>query len=144
MKPLLHLMPIILIVFNDCQKVNTIDQFKKEILETEYAFAKMAKEEGVGAAFLAFAADSAVLSRETLIIGKENIETHFANLPYTDVILEWEPDFVDVSSSGDLGYTYGKYNFSATDQYGKKINTSGIFHTVWKKQPDGRWKYVWD
>jgi ketosteroid isomerase-like protein len=20
----------------------------------------------------------------------------------------------------------------------------GVFHTVWKRQPDGTWKYVWD
>ena len=25
---------------------------------------------------------------------------------------KWSPDFVDVSSSGDLGYTYGQYNVS--------------------------------
>jgi len=43
-----------------------------------------------------------------------------------------------------MGYTYGKYIWSSTDPAGKPITFNGIFHTVWKKQPDGSWKYVWD
>ena len=61
-----------------------------------------------------------------------------------NIKLEWKPDYIDVSISGDLGYTYGKFTFSAIDTTGKLIESEGIFHTVWKKQEDGSWKYVWD
>jgi ketosteroid isomerase-like protein len=30
------------------------------------------------------------------------------------------------------------------DSVGNKKDFKGIFHTVWKKQKDGSWKYVWD
>ena len=58
--------------------------------------------------------------------------------------LEWIPDFVDVSASGDLGYTYGKYTITTIDSIGQTIKRGGIFQTIWKRQPDGRWRFVWD
>jgi ketosteroid isomerase-like protein len=76
--------------------------------------------------------------------GKKEIEKWFDNRSYTGAELTWEPEFVDISSSGDLGYTYGYYQFKAIGKDGKPILDSGIFHTVWKLQPDGSWKFVWD
>jgi len=61
-----------------------------------------------------------------------------------NIKLDWTPDFVDVSESEDMAYSYGGYSFSALSSKGDTINSSGIFHTVWKKQLDGSWKYVWD
>lgn len=118
---------------------------RQEVLQAEEAFAAMAEREGVPAAFLAFAADSAVLNRNNRIVkGKAAIEAYFAQSTLRDVSLKWAPEFVEVSSSGDMGYTYGPYQFSAVDTAGQKIEAEGMFHTVWKKQPDGEWKYVYD
>jgi len=30
------------------------------------------------------------------------------------------------------------------DEQGKIAEYKGVFHTVWKKQADKSWKYVWD
>ncbi|MFC2028933.1 YybH family protein [Chloroflexota bacterium] len=121
------------------------NQYEQEIVETEKAFARHAKEKGLKEAFLIFASDDAVLSRgEQLIKGREAIADHFDRSTMTDVNLEWEPDFVDAAESGDLGYTYGKFKFEGTDQDGKVIRSKGVFHTVWKKNADGEWRYVWD
>lgn len=122
-----------------------IKKWKDEILETEQNFATMAAEEGIRKAFLTYAAEDAVLMRKnTLGIGKKAITVHFENQKSKDVSLTWKPDFVDVSESGDLGYTYGHYTFSYIDSRGNTIENKGIFHTVWKKQPDGTWRFVWD
>jgi len=51
---------------------------------------------------------------------------------------------VDASETGDMGYTYGKYTWQSKDSSGKVDEAKGVFHTVWKKQKDGSWKYVWD
>ncbi len=125
----------------------SLDQWKKEIIEAERAFAAMAKAEGIPEAFLAYAADSAVLMRNnSLVIGKAQMAEFFQSQAgsSTEMSLSWDPDFVDVSSSGDLGYTYGKFVFTRTDSTGVKQEGTGVFHTVWKRQQDGSWKFVWD
>jgi len=122
-------------------------QLKQEVRDTERAFAEKAKSDGILPAFLEYAADDAVISRNNVIYqGKQEIEKYFTDneLPYEDISLEWSPSFIDVSVSGDLAYTYGEYRFSFTDSTGVKFTDTGIFHTVWKRQADGSWRYVWD
>jgi ketosteroid isomerase-like protein len=126
---------------------NSIEKWKQEIKDTEIAFSDLAQKEGIPQAFLAYAADDAVLLRgDNLTIGKEAIKISYGEIKSPDgsVSLVWKPDFVDVSSSGDLGYTYGKYTYSVTDSTGNTKSSTGVFHTVWKRQDDGNWKFVWD
>lgn len=115
-------------------------------METEAAFARMASEEGIPEAFLFYAAEEvALLRNERLILGKEALKNSYPSLEKNDnVSLSWKPDFVDVSSSGDMAYTYGKYEYKTIDSLGNENVSKGIFHTVWKRQPDGQWKFVWD
>ena len=57
----------------------------------------------------------------------------------------WKPDTVIVAESGELVYTYGKYEHLEKDSVGNlKILSCGIFDTIWRKQKDGSWKFVWD
>ena len=129
------------------ENIKDMEIWKKEVEETEKAFAEMVKTAGLKNAFLYFADEEAVLSRQNnLYQGKNEIERYFVEneLPYEDVQLEWTPKFIDVSSSGDLAYTFGDYLFSFVDSSGVKLTDTGIFHTVWKRQADGSWRYVWD
>ena len=150
MTPALKILIIVLFVGFACQPdahYADVQQWKNEITETEKAFAEMVRSEGIEKAFLNYADDNAVLERnDVLIKGKRSIAQSFKDLPSssTKVSLTWKPDFVDVSNAGDLGYTYGKYKYTSIDSLGKKHEAEGIFHTVWKRQPDGKWKYVWD
>ena len=132
--------------------------WKDEIVKTELEFSNLAQEKGMNIAFLNFVANDGVLLRNNKIIkGKDSIKTFMQNS--TSKGLSWKPDFVDVSASGDLGYTYGKYLFEFQDSLGnKKMSenlvelkkgldvkmSEGIFHTVWKRQADNTWKFVWD
>ncbi len=122
-----------------------MDNYKAEIMQTEKDFAIMAKEEGLQAAFLFYAAEDAVINRnDSVLKGKEAIRVYYEKQSLKDVQLDWKPDYIEVSLSGDLAYTYGKYTFSAMDEQGEIIKSEGIFHTVWKRQADGSWKFVWD
>ena len=136
------------VVFTGCKTSNNSAQIKKwkaEVASTEKAFAEMAASNGIAEAFIAFAADSAVIMRNHKIYkGRKAIQDYFNTHDYSKVKLQWEPDFVEVSLGGDLAYTYGKYTFSMADSTGKLQNSAGIFHTVWKRQTDGNWKFVWD
>jgi len=116
-------------------------------METEKDFARMADEEGISRAFLTYAAEDAVLMRNNkLVTGRQDLSELFENQTSTlkDEKLSWKPDFVDVSASGDLAYTYGQFSHSYTDSTGAIVESTGVFHTVWKKQADGSWRFVWD
>lgn len=116
-----------------------------EVMEVERLFCQMAEEKGIKEAFLHFAAKEAVLNRNnTIYAGKAGIEEYYKDQKLTDVTLSWKPDYVDVSQGGDMAWTHGKYQFSGVSEEGKPISAEGIFHTVWKRQSDGAWKYVWD
>lgn len=123
-----------------------VDTWKQEILDTESQFAEMALDQGVAEAFIHFADENAVLLRNNrLIKGREAIGEYFRQRQEPqNVKLSWETDYVKVARSGDMAYTYGKYQFTMTDSTGVEQVTDGIFHTVWKRQEDGSWKYVWD
>lgn len=126
-------------------KIKPKSEYIAEIRETEEAFNNMAAETGVKEAFLYFADAEAVLNRNNQIIkGKKAIADYFGNQTLHSVSLQWQPEYVDVSDDGTLGYTYGTFSFVAVDTSGQKIESSGVFHTVWKKQEDGSWRYVYD
>ncbi len=136
-----------LLTFIYCDNPEPMDKsvWIEEIHQVEQAFNDMAAEQGVQAAFLAFAADSAALNRNNRIIkGKAAIRDYFEQQTLRDVRLSWEPQFIDVSGDGTMGYTYGPYTFSARDTSGRIMESTGIFHTVWKRQANGTWKYVYD
>jgi len=150
MKYKLIFIPAILLLLASCSHStveNPVDKWKQEIVETEKEFSDMAGEVGIPAAFILYAADDAVVLRgDQLVVGKSELIAFYQDQygENRDVKLTWEPDFVDVSSSGDLGYTYGQYTYSYIDSTGTTIESTGIFHTVWKRQPDGTWRFVWD
>ena len=149
MKTLSRISLLVLLTFLSCNPVPdtaSMEKWKQEIMDVEGDFAAMAGKEGIRKAFLHFAADEAVLMRnDKLIIGRMQMAKHFGESDaLQDESLTWKPDFVDVSASGDLAYSYGKFVYSYTDSAGVSLEHMGVFHTVWKRQSDGSWRFVWD
>jgi ketosteroid isomerase-like protein len=141
-----HVAFLFAIVLTACStgtgKVMT-EKYKVEILQTEADFARMAENHGVAAAFYFYADENAVINRgDSLIQGKEAIKSFYESHLKPGTVLQWTPEFVEVS--GDLGYTFGKYTHMVPDSAGNIIKSSGIFHTVWRRQEDGTWRFVWD
>jgi ketosteroid isomerase-like protein len=58
--------------------------------------------------------------------------------------LTWTPVKADMAASGDLGYTYGNYVYTAKNKEGKPVANYGKYTSIWKKQKDGQWKVVVD
>ena len=143
----LLILTIMLLSCSSNRENASVDTWKAEIMETEMNFAKMAMEESIYKAFSTFAAEGAVINRNNMLISGRNAIIEHYNKPEFingEVNLSWKPDFIDVAYSGDLGYSYGHYTYSYRDSTGNTIESEGIFHTIWKKQPDGNWRYVWD
>jgi len=119
------------------------ESWKNEIMQVESDFAELLEKEGLHAAFIAYAANDAVLMRNNqLIIGRDSIDLKYTG--ENSKGLNWKPEFVDVSDSGDMAYTYGYYSFKFVDKEGNPSESKGVFHTVWKRQKDKTWKFVWD
>lgn len=138
--------PLIFLFCVSCDHKSNKEQLKQEVLKAEKSFEKMGEEKGIVEAFYFFADDSAVIKREndTLILGKENIKSYYSNPAYKNALVNWNPDFIDVSVNGNMAYTYGKYLWKIWNDTGDTTEYRGVFHTVWKKQKDNSWKYVWD
>lgn len=56
--------------------------------------------------------------------------------------LTWEPQAAVVSSSGDLGYTWGF--FEVRSRSDAKKAQKGKYVTIWRRQKDGSWKFILD
>jgi ketosteroid isomerase-like protein len=129
-----------------CKPAINRENVKEEIFRTEKAFEKMTHDKSVAEAFYFFADVNAVINRgnDSLIIGRENIRNYYETRKAVNAIVQWTPDFIEVSDCGTLGYTYGKYEWKVIKDSGDTLVSRGVFHTVWKRQKDGTWKYVWD
>lgn len=127
-----------------CTQRVDLDAAKESLLETDREFARAAIQEGVAAAFNRFMADEATVFRpnDLPFVGREAILELMSQSPAGS--LSWEPYFVEVSASADLGYTLGQYTFTAEGAEEGDQPIRGHYLTIWKKQADGNWKLVFD
>ena len=121
------------------------EDLKREVAHLEDAFCLMAKERGILAAFEHFAApDVAFIDTDPREHrGLEAVRTRLGP-DQPGAALTWSANFTDVSDDGTLGYNYGRYESRRTGPDGKTSVHTGWFLTIWKRQPDGTWKYVMD
>lgn len=124
----------------------TVDERKNELMNIDAQFSKLSEASGVNEAFLSYIADEGVLLRKDSfpIVGKEIIKERFFSRPDSSYTLTWKPLFADIAESGELGYTYGIYEFKAADLEGKPIVGNGTYLSIWKKDQLGNWKLVLD
>ncbi len=124
----------------------TRDTYLQEIAKTEADFKLSIDSHGVAEAFFLHADSSAVILRanDSLIEGRTAIRNYYSRPQFKDASVNWTPDFIEVSASGDMAYSYGRYVWLLKDSTGKENEYKGIYHTIWKKQTDGSWKYIWD
>src|SRR5271169_1095714 len=113
--------------------------------QLEAEFMKAAADHG-SQGYLSYYADDAVEvpNGATIIQGKANIAKTMGFLDQTNNHLTWTPVGADISASGDLGYTYGTYEFRSKDRDGKLVVEHGKYTSIWKRQKDGSWKVVLD
>jgi ketosteroid isomerase-like protein len=114
------------------------------LLKIENDFMKAAAEHG-SQGYLSYYADDAVEvpNGAAFLQGKADIAKTMGFLDSPDNHLTWAPVGAGMATSGDLGYTYGTYEFRSKDKDGKPVVSHGKYTTVWKKQKDG-WKVALD
>jgi hypothetical protein len=103
------------------------------IVAAELAFSRAARERGQWTAFRMFAAPGALLHGRN---GPFPIEPWLATQTDPPAAVQWEARAVAMSCDGALAVSQGRYR----DPDGKV----GNFVTVWERQPDGDYRYVFD
>ena len=121
------------------------DEALDSLVASERAFAAMSKAKGMKEAFLHYLTEDAVLFRPRPVNGRKDWEKR----PASAATLLWEPSFAAVSSSGDMGYTTGPWEFHpAPDTAGTpappEVYMYGQFNSVWKKEKKTGWRVVAD
>lgn len=128
------------------QQTNNV-KIANEIKEVEALFQHLLNSKGAAIAFFQFAAPDAVIKRgeeDTLIFGPEAIRAYYLKNSTPGAKATWAPERILVSEDGTMASSYGHYKWEIPVPNGKPIIAEGVFHTVWKRQPDGSWKYIWD
>ncbi len=116
----------------------------KKLIALETEFMKATAERG-SAGYISYYADDAVElpNGASILEGKETIRKTLGFLDEGNS-LTWTPVKADMSASGDLGYTFGTYEFRGKGKDGKPQISHGKYTSIWKKQSDGSWKVVLD
>lgn len=111
--------------------------------QLEAEFMQAAAERGSQGYMSYYAEDSVELPNGgDILLGKIAIAKTMVFLDDKNNSLTWKPLGADVS--GDLGYTYGIYEFHSKDKNGKPIVEYGKYTSIWKRQTDRSWKVVLD
>ncbi|MBI4548127.1 MAG: DUF4440 domain-containing protein [Ignavibacteriae bacterium] len=128
------------------QQPDTRAKDEAAIRDADIGWSKVAETNQVDQMIAYFLEDAVVLApNEPMASGKEAIGTMlrgFFAMPGFSV--KWQPTKVEVSRSGDLGYSLGTYEMTMNDPKGIPMTDRGKYATVWKKQADGSWKVAAD
>lgn len=102
------------------------------VVAAERAFAADGLELGVQASFLKHSAP------EGIVFGPEPVlaKAAFGEPQPKGPPLVWWPLWAGIARSGDLGFTTGPYTFDGKPR--------AYYFTVWAKQPDGSWRWLYD
>ena len=102
-------------------------------IDAERAFAADAQKLGQWTAFRKYATDDALM----FLPQPSNAQAFLKDRKDPEVSVFWWPGRSYVSCDGTIAINTGPW----VREWGKSV---GYFTTVWKRQPDGSWKWVYD
>ena len=110
------------------------------MLQAEKNFAQSSLVAGMNEAFLKFLDSAAVVFDQ----GKPvNGIEFYKSKGRANGILSWEPEFAEISSGNDFGYTTGPWEYYANNLKEQPL-AGGQFITVWHLNSKGEWKFLID
>ena len=79
------------------------------------------------------------------VVGKSAIRQYVSGAFATPGFsISWKTDKIEIAKSGDMAYSTGSDKISVNTPDGKTVTEENRSIAVWKKQPDGSWKCVYD
>lgn len=124
----------------------TFVKLRLSLIKADEDFYRSSLINGTGRAFINFADTDVVIMRENsrALIGKKALQESYLNKDTLKTPLKWNPVKAEVSPDGKLGYTFGNWEYKTKDGTGKIVESHGNYITIWRRQNDGTWKYVFD
>lgn len=130
------------LVMSACQNRPDLAREKQALLQTDIAFSALSREKGMRVAFATYIDSGGMLLRPNSLPVAGAAAIASINAQGQDGFsLTWKPDSAVVSAAADLGYTYGVYTMH---RFAADTVLYGTYVSIWKKQPDGQWKFVLD
>lgn len=128
-----------------CQaRTMDVERERSALLEADIAFAEATAERGADGWVSYFAEEGVMFRPGGAVVGRDSIRAMVTAWFADDAFaLTWEPTHAEVSTSGDLGFTYGRYRSTGSDSEGNEVIGMGSYVTIWRKQ-DGRWLVALD
>lgn len=116
-----------------------------EITAADTAYNVLASQEGMYKATLAYAAPDAVFLGYAAahLTGPSAIAKVWGSLP-PGATITWKVETATAAASGDLGYTTGAYFYRQPRPGQTDAVQHGHYCTIWRRQPDGTWKFALD
>ena len=112
----------------------------KSLADAEAAFAAQSVREDMRTAFLAhFAADGMFVRGGAWTAARAWLEPRAA----PPIVLDWHPVHVEAARSGELGLSTGPWRLAARAEP-QVAKAHGQFVSMWRREPDGRWKVIVD
>jgi ketosteroid isomerase-like protein len=109
----------------------------EEVRRTERAFAKTMADRD-HAAFASFLADDTIFLGRRALRGRAAVAAAWKDyFEGPKAPFSWEPERVEVNDAGTMGLSVGPVR----DETGKQ---TGSFHSIWRREKDGRWKIIFD
>ncbi len=138
----------ILLPLSYCSKIEkktdgpNLTEEKINLLRADAEFSVLSTEKGMKAAFMEFIDSNGVLLRPGYIpLAGANAIDFLLQQSDTTYTLSWKPKAAFVSRQADMGYTYGIY---ALEPKSADTVLYGTYVSIWRKQEDGKWKFVLD
>jgi ketosteroid isomerase-like protein len=114
-----------------------VETIGAKVRAREIAFAKAMADRDLGA-FATFVSEEAVFVGRTALRGREAVvEGWKAYFEGTKAPFSWQPERVEVVSSGTLALSTGP----VFDPEGQRV---GTFNSTWRLEKDGEWRVVLD
>ena len=127
----------VLLTFSLARAAESNEQLVQQVRDTETAFAATMAKRDLNA-FSSFLSEEAVFFGDKPLRGKAAvIEGWKGFYEGSSAPFSWQPETVEVLASGTLAHSSGP----VFDPKGRKV---GMFNSIWRREPDGHWKIVFD
>jgi ketosteroid isomerase-like protein len=120
------------------------DGARESVVCAEVSFSRAAERRDLGS-FTSLIDEEARFVTGSVLRGPDAITSAWASYFEPDgPEIRWRPAIVEVVADGTLALSRGPYRIRAQDAQGTSTEAWGTFNSVWRRQPDGEWKVLFD